>query len=136
MPRMIVESGASSKRFLTEPESGRFPVFCLKIGRGGLKISGLRSIFRAKLSLRVHSPNTHTRKEIQFSGGIKLPRSRFAAWIAVGVLAANPLGAATFYDSGLLNFSTATAQSMWGEGEATRFEGTERLGVDIGGSQT
>ena len=65
-----------------------------------------------------------------------MPRSRFAAWIAVGVLAANPLGAATFYDSGLLNFSTATAQSIWGEGEATRFEGTERLGVDIGGSQT
>lgn len=62
--------------------------------------------------------------------------SKLITLITAGVLAAGPLGASTLYDSGLLKFSTAISQSMWGEGNATRFEGTERLGIDIGNSQT
>lgn len=61
---------------------------------------------------------------------------RFKSFFIVCALAAGPLSAGTVYDSGKLSFTTETPQSMWGEGNATRFEGTERLGVDISGSQT
>lgn len=56
--------------------------------------------------------------------------------LAVALIATGPAHATTAYDSGQLNFNTTTAQSMWGEGNALRYEGTERLGVDISGSAT
>lgn len=50
------------------------------------------------------------------------------------VVASLPVGATagTLYSSGALEFSTDTRQSMWGSGNAVRYEGTQELSVDIG----
>lgn len=53
--------------------------------------------------------------------------------LAVSVVSAASVSAAT-YKSGILQFETQVRQSMWGEGNATRYEGSEKLTVDIGGT--
>lgn len=56
----------------------------------------------------------------------------FAAALALST-AGHAATVTTFYDPGLLRFETQESQSMWGPGNAIRFEGTERLTVPIDG---
>ena len=58
---------------------------------------------------------------------------RIGSIAAIAGLLASYASAAT-YTSGVLEFETQARQSMWGEGNATRYEGSEKLTVDIGGS--
>ena len=53
--------------------------------------------------------------------------------LLITAVAASSAAAAT-YDSGVLEFETQTRQSMWGEGNATRFTDTEKLTVSVAGS--
>ncbi len=63
---------------------------------------------------------------------MKLRLTITAALIAL----APAVSATTIYNTGTLIFETQERQSIWGEGNAIRYEGEERLGIDLEGSSS